>query len=434
MAERSLKLEIRDMTKRYDNGDGVEHINLKIYEGEIVTMLGPSGCGKSTILRTIGGFLDVTDGDILIDNESIVKLPPEKRPTAMVFQSYNLWTHMTVYENLAFGLKLRKIPKDQIRADIDKHLKLVSMSGFEKKYPTQLSGGQQQRIAIARSLLLKPSVLLLDEPFSALDAKIRQQMREELKKIQAELGITVVFVTHDQEEAMALSHRIVVMNKGKFEQVGTPTEIYDNPATKYVASFIGEMNFVEKDGKTVEEKVQELFLAVRENIKVRRFARYEGKVVSYVHAGGKIGVLVNFDTALDADNAEFVQMGKNIAMQIAAMNPAYLDEASVPAEVLEKEKEILIAQMKEDPKMANKPEAVLGKIVDGKIGKYYKENCLVDQQFVMDGEITVGKYVENTAKALGSDIKIVSFVRFEKGEGIEKRVDDFAAEVAGMVK
>ena len=238
MAERSLKLEIRDMTKRYDNGDGVEHINLKIYEGEIVTMLGPSGCGKSTILRTIGGFLDVTDGDILIDNESIVKLPPEKRPTAMVFQSYNLWTHMTVYENLAFGLKLRKIPKDQIRADIDKHLKLVSMSGFEKKYPTQLSGGQQQRIAIARSLLLKPSVLLLDEPFSALDAKIRQQMREELKKIQAELGITVVFVTHDQEEAMAL--------------------VYDNPATKYVASFIGEMNFIEKDGKTIAVRPEDV--------------------------------------------------------------------------------------------------------------------------------------------------------------------------------
>ena len=189
-----------------------------------------------------------------------------------------------------------------------------------------------------------------------------------------------------------------------------------------------------KDGKTVEEKVQELFLAVRENIKVRRFARFEGKVVSYVHAGGKIGVLVNFDTALDADNAEFVTMAKNVAMQIAAMNPSYLDEASVPAEVLEKEKEILIAQMKEVPKMANKPEAVLGKIVDGKISKYYKENCLVEQQFVMDGDITVGKYVENTAKALGADVKIVSFVRFEKGEGIEKRVDDFAAEVAGMVK
>ena len=189
-----------------------------------------------------------------------------------------------------------------------------------------------------------------------------------------------------------------------------------------------------KDGKTVEEKVQELFLAVRENIKVRRFARFEGKVVSYVHAGGKIGVLVNFDTSLDADNAEFVTMAKNVAMQIAAMNPSYLDEASVPAEVLDKEKEILIAQMKEDPKMANKPEAVLGKIVEGKIGKYYKENCLVEQQFVMDGDITVGKYIENTAKALGADVKLTSFVRFEKGEGIEKRVDDFAAEVAAMAK
>ena len=157
-------------------------------------------------------------------------------------------------------------------------------------------------------------------------------------------------------------------------------------------------------------------------------------MVSYVHAGGKIGVLVNFDTALDADNADFITMGKNVAMQIAAMNPLYLDEASVPAEVLEKEKEILIAQMKEDPKMANKPDAVLGKIVEGKIGKYYKENCLLDQQFVMDGDITVGKYVENTAKSLGTEIKITSFVRFEKGEGIEKRSDDFAAEVASMVK
>ena len=190
----------------------------------------------------------------------------------------------------------------------------------------------------------------------------------------------------------------------------------------------------EKNGQTVEQMVQELFLAVRENIKVRRFVRYEGKTVTYVHAGGKIGVMVKFDTELAADNADFVAMGKNVAMQIAAMNPTYLDEASVPAEAIEKEKEILIAQMKEDPKMANKPEAVLGKIVEGKIGKFYKENCLVEQQFVMDGELTVGKYVENTAKSLGADIKIVSFVRFEKGEGIEKRVDDFAAEVAGMIK
>ncbi len=189
-----------------------------------------------------------------------------------------------------------------------------------------------------------------------------------------------------------------------------------------------------ENGQTVEEMVQELFLKIRENIKVRRFARFEGKTVSYIHAGGKIGVMVNFETSLAEDNADFIAMGKNVAMQIAAMNPSYLDEASVPAEVIAKEKEILIAQMKEDPKMANKPEQVLAKIVEGKIGKYYKENCLVNQDFVVDGDITVAKYVENTAKALGADIKIIEFVRFEKGEGIEKRVDDFASEVASMVK
>ncbi|MBE6740189.1 MAG: elongation factor Ts [Ruminococcaceae bacterium] len=189
-----------------------------------------------------------------------------------------------------------------------------------------------------------------------------------------------------------------------------------------------------KDGQTVEEKVQELFLAIRENIKVRRFVRYEGKVVSYIHGGGKIGVLVNFETEADADNAELVACGKNVAMQIAAMNPAFLDEASVPAEVIEKEKAIMVAQMKEDPKMANKPEAVLGKIVEGKMGKYYKENCLVEQQYVIDGDFTVGKYVESVAKAIGTPVKIASYVRFEKGEGIEKRVDDFAAEVAAMAK
>ena len=258
MSERKIKLQIKDMTKKYDNGDGVEHINLDIYEGEIVTFLGPSGCGKTTILRTIGGFLDVTSGDITVDGQSIIGMPPEKRPTAMVFQSYNLWPHMTIYENLAFGLKLRKVPKAEINADVKKYLDLVSMPGCEKKYPGQLSGGQQQRIAIARSLMLKPSLLLLDEPFSALDAKIRQQMREELKKIQQDLGITIIYVTHDQEEAMSLSHRIVVMNKGKFEQTGTPAEIYDKPATLHVASFIGEMNFLKKDGKTIAVRPEDL--------------------------------------------------------------------------------------------------------------------------------------------------------------------------------
>ena len=189
----------------------------------------------------------------------------------------------------------------------------------------------------------------------------------------------------------------------------------------------------DETGKTVDELKQDVFLKFRENMQIRRFERYEGSVATYVHMGGKIGVMVKFDTDV-ADKAEFAVMGKNVAMQIAAMNPSYLDEASVPAEVLDKEKAIMVAKMKEDPKMAGKPEQVLAKIVDGKMGKYFKENCLVEQQFVIDGDLTVGKYIENVAKELGAEVKLASFVRFEKGEGIEKRVDDFAAEVAGMVK
>ncbi len=189
-----------------------------------------------------------------------------------------------------------------------------------------------------------------------------------------------------------------------------------------------------KDGQTVEEKVQELFLAIRENIKVRRFDRFEGKVFSYVHGGGKIGVLVKFDTEADAADERLADCGKHVAMQIASMNPAFLDKASVPADVFEKEKAIEIAKMKEDPKMAGKPDELLAKIVMGKMGKYYEQNCLVEQAYIIDGDLTVGKYVESVAKEIGTPARVAAFIRFEKGEGIEKRVDDFAAEVASMVK
>ena len=185
---------------------------------------------------------------------------------------------------------------------------------------------------------------------------------------------------------------------------------------------------------TVAEAVREKVLVIGENIKVRRFAIYEGVVSSYIHMGGKIGVMVQFETTADASSDAFNAMAKDVAMQVAAAYPQYLDEASVPAEVLEKEKSILVAQMKEDPKMANKPEQVLAKIVEGKIGKYYKENCLLDQEFVKDGDLTVAKYVAGVAKDLGADVKVLGFTRFEKGEGLEKKADDFAAEVAGMVK
>lgn len=265
----NYKVEIRDLTKKYSNGDGVSNINLNIEEGEILTMLGPSGCGKSTILRTIAGFNEANSGHIFVDGQDITNLPPEKRPTGMVFQSYNLWPHMTVYENLAFGLKLKKVPKEQIDKEIKEMLELIKMPNVAKKYPSQLSGGQQQRIAIARTLLLKPAVLLLDEPFSALDAKIRMQMREELKKIQSQLKITVIFVTHDQEEAMAISHRIVVMNKGCFEQVGTPSEIYDQPKTRFVASFIGDMNFIEGDQGEIAVRPEDVILSKESGTKAR---------------------------------------------------------------------------------------------------------------------------------------------------------------------
>ena len=213
-------------------------------EAELVTLLGPSGCGKTTILRTVGGFLTADEGQVILGGRDITRLPPEKRPTAMVFQNYNLWPHMTVFENLAFGLKLRKIPRKTIEKEVAEFLALFSLEGNEKKYPSQLSGGQQQRVATARALILKPEILLMDEPFSALDAKIRVQMREELKRIQMELKITVLFVTHDQEEAMSISDRIVVMSRGKFEQTDTPAEVYDHPKNRFVAEFMGDMNFL----------------------------------------------------------------------------------------------------------------------------------------------------------------------------------------------
>lgn len=267
----SEKLIIENLTKKFGKNEGVENINLSVKEHELLTLLGPSGCGKTTILRAIGGFNQIDSGRILLDGKEIQNLQPEKRPTGMVFQSYNLCAHMTVYENMAFGMQIRKCPKEQIKKEIKKMLELVRMDGSEKKYPSQLSGGQQQRIAIARALVLKPSLLLLDEPFSALDAKIRGQMREELKRIQREAGLTVIFVTHDQEEAMAISDRIAVMRRGYMEQVGKPEEIYDHPKTRFVAEFIGEMNFIEENGSSFAVRPEDVTLQHDQNGKYEIF-------------------------------------------------------------------------------------------------------------------------------------------------------------------
>src|SRR5207237_2675365 len=216
--------------------------SLEVDDGQIVCLLGPSGCGKTTTLRMIGGFLKPDGGDVRIDGVSILNQPPERRPTAMVFQRYALWPHMTVWNNIAFGLHVRRRPRDEIARRVDSALELVGLPALGQRYPAQLSGGQQQRVALARALVLEPRILLLGQPLSNLDAQLRIHMRSELTAIQRRVGITTVFVTHDQEEAMSIADRIAVMNAGVLEQMDAPEEIYARPATLFVATFIGTMN------------------------------------------------------------------------------------------------------------------------------------------------------------------------------------------------
>jgi ABC-type Fe3+/spermidine/putrescine transport system ATPase subunit len=251
------RLQLEHLVKQYDRGGdpAVQDLSLEVNDGEFVCLLGPSGCGKTTTLRMIGGFLKPDGGDVRIDGVSILREPPERRPTAMVFQRYALWPHMTVWDNIAFGLQVRRRPRQEIARRVEATLDLVGLPGLGRRYPAQLSGGQQQRVALARALVLEPRILLLDEPLSNLDAQLRIHMRTELTAIQRRVGITTVFVTHDQEEAMSIADRIAVMNNGVLEQMDSPEEIYARPATLFVATFIGTMNRLEahlaSDGRLV---------------------------------------------------------------------------------------------------------------------------------------------------------------------------------------
>ncbi|CAB3390712.1 ABC transporter ATP-binding protein [Kyrpidia spormannii] len=235
-------LVLDGVVKRFHDREVIHGVHLSVERGELMCFLGPSGCGKTTILNMIAGFLAVDAGEIRLDGVSVEKRPSHKRNMGMVFQNYALFPHMTVFENIAFGLKLRKVDKAAIREQVGRVLELTRLTGYEDHYPRQLSGGQQQRVAMARALVIRPDVLLLDEPFSNLDAKLRQEMREEVFEIQRRIGITTIFVTHDQEEAMAISDRIAVIHNGVIEQVGAPREIYEEPRTDFVATFIGEVN------------------------------------------------------------------------------------------------------------------------------------------------------------------------------------------------
>jgi spermidine/putrescine transport system ATP-binding protein len=249
------------VTKRFGDAAAVDDLTLDIERGEFFSLLGPSGCGKTTSLRMIGGFEEPSEGTIYLGGKEVTGLPAYRRDVNTVFQSYALFPHLTVYENVAFGLRRKKVVKDEIHRRALEILKLVDLPGFERRKPSQLSGGQQQRVALARALVNKPQVLLLDEPLGALDLKLRKQMQLELKRIQQEVGITFLYVTHDQEEAMTMSNRIAVMRAGKIEQIGAPEDVYENPATEFVAGFLGASNLLEGEIKEREGAMATVMLA-----------------------------------------------------------------------------------------------------------------------------------------------------------------------------
>ena len=243
-------LEIKNVDKFYGKFHALKNINLNIEKGEFISFLGPSGCGKTTLLRTISGLEELNSGHIFLKGKDISNLHPSKRNFSIVFQSYALFPNMTVWENIAYGLKNKKVPKDIIKNKVLEVLEMVGLAGISGKYPNEMSGGQQQRVALARAIALEPDVLLLDEPLSALDAKVREKLRNDIKMLQKKLNLTTIMVTHDQEEALSVSDKIMVMESGKIMQVGTPREIYEKPQSLFVADFIGKINFL-NDGSSI---------------------------------------------------------------------------------------------------------------------------------------------------------------------------------------
>jgi spermidine/putrescine ABC transporter ATP-binding subunit len=292
---------IQNVSKHFGDIKAVDQVTFSIKGGEFLTLLGPSGSGKTTLLNMIAGFFRPTNGVILIGERDITVLPPEKRDVGMTFQNYALFPHMTVAENIAFPLKMKKVPRQEIADKIKKALELVRLSGFESRQPKQLSGGQQQRISLARSIVFDPSLLLMDEPLGALDKKLRQHMQLELKQLQRKLQMTVVYVTHDQEEALTMSDRIAVMNEGRIEQIDTPDEIYQHPKNWFVADFIGESNFL--NGTIIEVNANNSLIEIPTNKKINS-PKYE-----WMKAGMEVLVLlrperlnIHLEKPIDARN------------------------------------------------------------------------------------------------------------------------------------
>jgi multiple sugar transport system ATP-binding protein len=354
-------LELRDLQKRYTK-DGpliVNHMNLSIEKGEFIVFLGPSGCGKTTTIRMISGLEDVSGGDILIGGESVLAKKPRDRGVSMIFQSYAVWPHMTVFENIAYPLKLQKLKGEEIRYRVEAAAKATGIEGLLERYPAQMSGGQRQRVAVSRSIVVKPRIFLMDEPLSNLDAKLRVTMRTELKRIHQQENSTTVFVTHDQAEAMSLADRIIVMYQGRIEQIGSPVEVYRNSATRFVASFIGTppANFF----VVVIEKTGDGFVAVSPEFRyripealVKVLALYEGKetlmgirpefidispemkkdgsylcdaVIDFVEPQGSYSILITHlgGTEVKIVNSEFIDMPENTKVFLSVKEAMFFD-------------------------------------------------------------------------------------------------------------
>ena len=297
-------LSLENIEKSFDGEKVLKNISLDIGRGEFVTLLGSSGCGKTTTIRIVAGLLTPDSGKVVLNGKDITMLAPEKRDVNTVFQNYALFPHMNVEKNIGYGLKLKKMPANEIKAEVEKALSLVQLEGFEKRNPSQLSGGQKQRVAIARAIVNKPSVLLLDEPLGALDLMLRRQMQTELKKLQKALGITFIYITHDQEEALNMSSRIVVMRNGNIEQIGTPSEVYDTPKTAFVAEFVGGANLY-NDGKR-------LFAIRSEHVRLG-VGDYNGVVVENSFTAGLSKVKVRLK---DGQEITSSHMGMNINLKI----------------------------------------------------------------------------------------------------------------------
>lgn len=305
-----MYLSLKNISKKYKDKEILKNITFDIKEGELVCILGPSGCGKTTLLNIIGGFISDFSGDVLLSDENINNIPPEKREIATVFQSYGLFTHKNVIDNVSYGLKLLKIDKNMREKRAKEMLEKVGLADYEKKKIKELSGGEQQRVAIARSMVLNPKLLLLDEPLSNLDVHLRDVMRKEIKRIQKQFGVTMIIVTHDQEDAFKLADRVIVINEGHIEQIGTPEELYKEPKNNFISSFIGENNIIDEN------------LVIRpEEISIKLDSSGEGKVVDVTYLGATVEYLVetldgNTLKVLTMSTAERFNIGDKVLVQI----------------------------------------------------------------------------------------------------------------------